>query len=346
MNSNYLMSEQAESILRNNVIPSALKGDKDSILKLRKSIGKIMVGDLREKERKQVQFYSTSSGFPQLESMPVQDMQDWFDVGYAPLFVDAMPLDLGNGKTISKFSIPTGTTSLVFKKTPEGGEVEIQKVSGDSLDVKYFKSVLNVGIFDELLKFPDRWDIARWELFNVRNAHYNFLADTYYNLINVAAQTEVTAGATGYTAYDTGGSSVLEKDINTINTAVIALANKNLTKPYGNVAVMPLYLLCNINLRSRIMAAIRYSYSGLAGQTTAMVNSPIMPVFSFNTNLTTNNNYARLVIPGRTIQKSVLAEMEAEMDREIITKANITSYTTWMGAGIGDTQQIHEVRFA
>jgi len=194
------------------------------------------------------------------------------------------------------------------------------------------------------LKFPDRWDIARWELFNVRNAHYNFLADTYYNLVNQAAQIEVTA--TSFTAYDTVGANVLEKDINTINKAVLDLANKNLTKPYGNVAVMPLYLLCNINLRARIMAAVRYSYSGLAGQNSNMINSPVVPVFSFNTNVTTNNSYARLVMPGRTIQKSVLAEMESEMDRDILTKSNVTSYTTWMGAGIGDTQQVIEVRFA
>jgi hypothetical protein len=340
----YLINPQVENHLRTNVVPNALQGNPESLKQFDGFMNKFINGSLNKVEQTLVQAYSKTSDFTNLLSEPVQQLEEYFDVGYAPLFVDAMPFDLGNGKTFSKFSIPTGEHTLLFKKVPEGGEVEVQSVKGQSVDVKYEKIMLNIGITDELIKFPDRWDIMRWELLNVRHAHYQFLADMYYKLINMAAQAEVSASQ--FTAYDTVGSSTLEKDINTINKSVLDLATKLQNKPYGNVASMPLYLLCHISLRARILSAIRYTFTGIAGQSPNMVNTPVIPVFSFNANLTTNNSYARLVLPGRTIQKSVLAELEREQDRNITNKTAISSYTTWMGAGIGDSKQIQEVRFA
>ena len=265
------------------------------------------------------------------------------DMGWVPLFDN---ISLMTDAPSQYFEIPTAGNALTISKTPEGFEPKVQSVSGDSTQVKYEKYVLNLGWTDEIIKFPTKWNLAANAMFKVRTSHFDKKADVHYGLIDAAAAIEVVA--TNFTAYDTVGSTTLEKDINTINQAVYESGALLRNKGYGAIENQTVYLVCNATLKSRILAALRQVHTdgnGLAKQ----VDYNVVPIFTYLSSLTAtpaNTAYARLVVPGHTLATSTLDELEKKTTDKNTSLTYIDTYYSYYGAGIGDTRQVRETRFA
>lgn len=193
------------------------------------------------------------------------------DNGWASFF------DIRNfaGTRTPGFRLRDVESGLSFSKRPEGGRARIYRVSGTEIFVGF-------DMYGGGLEFDQAWfDDQEWWLIEdtaaeFRSKWYRDKAAVMYGLIGAI-------GSGQNVAYDTTGTTVLEKDIITLNTAAATLLTALKAAGYGVTANTPLKVLSPIQLRSRLQRALAaQALSAATSGAHIIVEYNMTPVYSMN----------------------------------------------------------------
>lgn len=249
--------------------------------------------------------------------------------------------EVPNDPKVDFFEIYDITSGSTFKKMKEGEKVEIFGVSGSNVKVPIERFGGALGFTDDVIRYRKIWQVFDKSK-KFRYDYYKTRSDVFGGLINAA----VVSNGSGYRqAYDTTGANQLEKDINTLNAAGQKMKAKLAGKPYANLTNPTFYLVFkdNAGLRGRLNKVFKAVQSTSNSYT---LDWNIIPMPTENLSVsTTNDLYARLIFPNEKLQWTNQSELENYnvADFETLTYAMI--YYSWMGAVVGDTDQILETRF-
>ncbi len=166
-------------------------------------------------------------------------------------------------------------SGLTFSKRPQGGRARIYRVTGTEAFVSF--DMYGGGLeFDQAWFDDQEWWLVEDTALEFRSAWYRDKAAVMYGLIG--------AIAAGYNvAYDATGATVLEKDINTINTAAAALLAALKVLKYNVTPSTPLKILSPIQLRGRLQRALAAQYITPATEGAHLkVEYNVTPVYSMN----------------------------------------------------------------
>lgn len=292
------------------------------------------VADLNKEHLVSVQAFSGSSDLPALTAdvFDVTSQTPNFDLAWQEAFKG---VKLGKGQLF--WEISDVSSGLEFKEIPEGGKVELSRLDGNKAIVSIKKYGAGLGITWEIIEGKKLYAFAeRVEL--VRDKLYKKWADVHYGLLNAAAASHTTS----YQA----GTTVLDKDIATINAAAYALANACKDKGFGDVANAPLILYANPLLRARIDAALAATRDRtlVAGRDGQVINWPVTPRYTFNAAITAGKGV--LVLPGNKIQNSVYLREMGLSRQEIESLSEIRTYWTAFAGAVGETNQCNQASFS
>jgi len=167
----------------------------------------------------------------------------------------------------------TGTNESSYEMTDIENAVAFQMVPmGEKAKVYSLTGANEFITFDQYgagLQFPNQWyeDQKWWKIAEAvgdyNAAWYEDQATIFWALIEAIADglfdgttTGVDAGDGFNIKYSAIGATTLEKDINTINDAVISLLNGLKASGFRVNASTPLIMLCNIAMLGRVEAAL------------------------------------------------------------------------------------------
>ena len=193
------------------------------------------------------------------------------DAGWQSFF-DVRPF---YGTPVPGFEVRNVSSGLTFAKRPEGGRARIYSVTGATQFVPF--DTYGGGLeFDQAWIDDQQWWQAEDTAQEFRSKWYSDKAEVHYLLIGAI-------GAGYNVAYDTGGATVLEKDINTINTAAAAILTAFKALGYNVTAQTPMKILSPIQLRGRLQRALAAQYiTPATAGAHLMVEYNITPVYSMN----------------------------------------------------------------
>lgn len=190
---------------------------------------------------------------------------------------------------LSSYKIVDVQNGVTFKQVRQGEKAELYSLTGQEANISFGNFGAGLQILQEWYEDQRWWDIeeavedynlAWWEdMATIMFAMIESLDDGLYDGTSTGLTT-----ADGYAPigikYDSAGSTVLEKDINTINAGTISLLNANKTTLKLN-ASSPLVLLCNIGKYDRCRAAISRIRSDLyTGREVINKNITVVPTLS------------------------------------------------------------------
>lgn len=177
------------------------------------------------------------------------------DNGWASFFTSR---DFTGVKT-SGFRIREVSSGLTFEKRPEGGRAKIYRVTGTELFIGF--DMYGGGMEFDQAWFQDEqwWDIED-QAIEFRSKWYRDKAAAMYGLIGAL-------DSSYNIAYDGTGSSVVEKDIITLNTAAADIVQDLFDAGYAVTANTPLVILSPIQLKGRLNRALsaQHLITGIEG---------------------------------------------------------------------------------
>lgn len=288
------------------------------------------------KQAKIIKAFSVSTDFSRLteNAYNVTIEEDNFDLGWQRAF-RSVPLATGS----LGWEIYNVTNGIAFQKVEEGGRIEQNGMAGTKVraECDYYGGA--IGFTNRMIRdrqIPAMVDMAM--LF--RNAFWTNKADNHYALISAAALNQTAwAGAVA--------EGQLRRDIQTINAACYAVANRNKDKGYGNTATARFVMYAHLLDRERIQAALNTipnSLNGVAGVGTT-VGYAVDVIYTLNQYIT--QGHAILCLPG---QKAQMAEAMAPTTytpdgADPLTLNQYQAVWSIYGAAIADTDQFQEVIF-
>lgn len=302
-------------------------------LVLRKSIQAYMQGVGVKEGDIIIQAFSGSSDLPQLT-------KDVFNVtGNIPTF-DTFWQSAYKGVPLKKgqlsWEIADVASGLVFSLIPEGGKVKFYGITGNKVDAKIEKYGAGIGVTWEMVEGRKLYQFV--DLMATTRAKLNNLwADVHYGLLGVAA-------ANNQITYQSPGSTQLEKDIATINKGYETIGFACKDKGYGDTANMPMVLYASPNLKGRITAAIKASFTDLVKSNRTSVqtmNYNIKPYYTWNAGVTADTFI--MALPGAKIQNAAYIQELGLTERDIETLSDLRTYWSMFGAIIADTDQTAEM---
>jgi len=171
------------------------------------------------------------------------------------------------------FRVREVSSGLSFTKRPEGGRARIYSITGTEAFVP-FDSYGGGLEFDQAWFEDQEWWLVEDTAAEFRSAWYRDKATIMYTLIGAV---------TNDVAYDTGGATALEKDINTLNAAAAALLTAVKALGFNVTANTPLKVLSPIQLRGRLQRALKAQYiTPATAGAHLMVEYNITPIYSMN----------------------------------------------------------------
>ncbi|MHA2065673.1 MAG: phage major capsid protein [Candidatus Thorarchaeota archaeon] len=173
------------------------------------------------------------------------------------------------------FRVREVSSGLTFTKRPEGGRARIYSITGTEAFVPF--DTYGGGLeFDQAWFEDQEWWLVEDTAAEFRSDWYRDKATIMYGLIGAI-------GAGYNVAYDTGGATVLEKDINTLNTAAAALLTAFKALGFNVTANTALKVLSPIQLRGRLQRALKAQYiTPATAGAHLMVEYNITPIYSMN----------------------------------------------------------------
>lgn len=167
------------------------------------------------------------------------------------------------------------SSGLTFSKRPEGGRARIYRVTGTEQFVSF--DTYGGGLeFDQAWFEDQEWWLIEDTAAEFRSAWYRDKATVFYTLIGAL-------GAGYNVAYDATGSTQLDKDINTLNTAAAELLTALKNSGYAVTPQSTLRCLSPIQLRGRLQRALAAQYITPATEGASLkVEYNITPVYSMN----------------------------------------------------------------
>jgi len=231
---------------------------------------------------------ATANQFPDT----INDMLQKFKVGRGEIDLSWMQVfdvvDLTN-VVVSSYKIVDVQNGVSFKKVPQGEKAEIYSLQGKDVDISFDKYGAGLQYPQDWYEDQRWWDIeettedyklAWWEdLATIMFALIEDMPDGLYD----GTTDGVDAGDGCNIKYDSGGSTTLQQDINTINDGVISLLNANKTTLRLN-ATSPLVLMCNISRYDRCRAAVeRIRSDAYTGPEMISKNITVVPTLGLTT---------------------------------------------------------------
>jgi hypothetical protein len=250
--------------------------------------------------------------------------------------------------TLDYFEITDVTKGMAFKKMEEGEKVSIYGLGGSAAKVGIDKYGSALGFSEETVRYRKIFKVVD-KAKEFRHTYYQSKTDQFANLINAAAVQNVSDGflqawVTTYTNTNDSDKQTLIRDIDTLNDAGYKMAVKLKKKPYGNMANASFFLTLDPKMKTRINRAISYLNQPVSG-TRKMLEYNIVPIYTFNENVTTADTKGRLVLPGRKLMWGQQGELDNYNYADVLTLTYAMAYYSWYGAGIGDTDQVMEIQF-
>lgn len=306
---------------------------------LRKSIQAFMQnsGTLSQDKSRVIQAFSGSADLPVLT-------KDVFNVSQAEPEYDTFWQSAFRGIQLKKgqlnWEIADVSDGFTFSMVPEAGKAKIYGFNGAKVSVGIEKYGAGLGVTWEMVEGRKLYQFIE-QMGIVRSALNELWADTHYGLLG-------TAGAANTVAYDAVGTTVVAKDVNTINTGYLTISEDCKDKGYGNTAVVNMILYYAPALKSRINAAMKATNSELV--TSGIVSSQgvveynVTPVPTWNSAVPANKGL--LVLPGNKLQNSVYMQEMGLSKKDIETLSDIQTYWTAFGATVADGEQVAELSFS
>ena len=232
------------------------------------------------------------------------------------------------------------TSGLSFRKVAEGGRVRVEGLAATLAIVHVDKYGSALGWTSEMIS-GRRFPLMEQKAMYFRDQLASDKANRHYTLLSSAA--------TNTTSYDTTGSTVRAKDINTINTACLAMVNRLKDKYVGDPLGNEIYVILNPALWSRFGAAMRETSQDVPGQP-SLVPYNIRYALSLNSYLTSSTGSstatdALFVMSGFKNQKATLREPTSYFDYDLLTDTYVQAVWTDYGAA-AEANQIQKVSFA
>lgn len=237
------------------------------------------------------------------------------------------------------WEIHTVKNGLTFKKLAEGEKVEVQGMNStkDTISCDRYGGAL--GWSDEWIRFREvaaMMDLAE----TFRNRFFENKSAIHYKLIADAAALHPIA----YQGVAADGR--LRRDIDTLNQAIYQLGKINKGKGYaGNMARPQCILTADPIYMGRIEAAVRATTANMApvAGKADQLEYTFQRQYSFDPSL---SGKIVIGIPGNKSQKADILAPTQFTDTDILTLTYIQAVYAYFGAGIGDTEQFVEVKFA
>lgn len=313
-----------------------LKPEQQSVV-IYRSIQAFIQGSASMNNGKLIQAFSGSSDLPVLT-------KDVFNVTQAVPEFDTLWQQAFKGVPLKKgqlsWEVADVVDGLTFSLIPEGGKAKFFGVSGSKIIVGIDKYGAGLGITWEMVEgrklyaFVDQMNAVRTKL-------NELWADIHYGLL-------ATAGAANQLAYDTTGTTVTQKDINTINAAYTKIGDAVKDKGYGDVANVPMVLYFTPTHKSRMMQALRATNADLVTSGIAasqgQVEFNVVPATTWNSAIAADT--ALLVLAGNKIQNSVYMQELGLRERDIESLSDLQTYWSAFGAVVADTDQVVELALA
>jgi len=281
-----------------------------------------------------VQAFAGSSELPQLTA-------DVFDTTMVTPNFDLSWQESFKGMKLQKgqlfWEIAEVNNGLEFKKIPEGGRVEVEKISGDKMIVNVEKYGAAIGITWEMMEgkklyaFVDAIETMRAKL-------YKLWADKHYALLSAAAADHTVSWQ------GSSNNSTLERDIMTLNAGAYQIANACKDKGFGDTANALMILYINPFYKTRIEAARNALSAASNASGGQRLQWPIEVRYTFNSYVTTNEGV--LVLPGNKIQNAVYLRELGLSRQEIESLSELRTYWTAFGAAVGDSSQCAQLSWS
>lgn len=290
-----------------------------------------------------IQAFTGSSELPQLTNdvFSVTQASPNFDTYWQTAFKG---IQLRKGQL--SWDIANVANGLTFELVPEGGKAKIYSISGSVTSANIAKYGAGVGVTWEMIEGRKLYQFV--DMMETVRAQLNILwANTHYALLATACALSVV----DYPGINT--DPVLDRDIGAINNGYLEVATSCKDKGYGDTANAQMVLIAPPALKGRIMHAIRATQAEIAGGRAVgaagaigsqLVEYPVTPFFSFNSNLTANKAF--IILPGQKIQNAVYLRELGLQEQDISTLSQIRTYWTAFGAVVGDSDQCARIDFA
>ena len=286
---------------------------------------------------KVIQAFSGSADLPVLT-------KDVFNTTMADTSYDTFWQQAFKGVPLKKgqlsWEIADVASGLTFSLTPEGGKAKFYGVSGSKVTVGIEKYSAGLGVTWEMVEGRKLYQFI--DQMNKVKSELNILwADIHYGLLG-------TAAANHTIPYDTTGSTVTQKDVNTINNGYLQISQACKDKGYGNTAVAPILMFYAPALKSRINQATRATNVDLVrsgiSSSQGVVEYNVVPIPTWNSAIPAEK--AVMVLPGQHIQNSMYMQELGLSERDIETLSDLKTYWTAFGATVADSEQTALVSFS
>jgi hypothetical protein len=281
-----------------------------------------------------IQAFTGSSAIPSFTDAAFSTFVDQrnYDLGWSSAFRTVDLLDLGAGRKQLSFNIATGQTGGTMMLVPEGGKVQFDGYKGSSLQVKISKYGMGFTVTWEMLQ-ERNFNAFGDMLLDVSAQIYGTWADVHYGILQAAAD------ATATVAYDTVGADVLEKDTNTLNSAIVALMEANKDKSTAVTGETTFVLYAHESMRARINRAIR---GLITDERKVVLEYNIQPYFTMNSEILPSGGSKLqpiIGIPGRKTQNAIHTANLGFSEQDISSLSESKTHWTAFGAGVGDNAQ-------
>jgi hypothetical protein len=287
--------------------------------------------------QKKLQAFTVSTDLPEIlrNVFNVTIQSNNFDMGWEQAFKQ---VPLAEGQFV--WEILDVANSLAFVKVNEGQKIIASGITGSKThgEVDYYGGAL--GWTDKSIRARQISSlIDKAETF--RNRFWEAKGNIHYALIAAAADLHVTA-------YDGGTDGQLRRDIRTLNAGMLALANRNLNKGYGNMANAMMILFYNPADDGRIESA--FTATSLALQTgnndtsaqTISKARQVMRIPTFNPSILAG--FPVLCLPGQKSQKAdLMAPTTYTAPQDILDLNYVQSVWAIYGGILADTDQFEKV---
>jgi hypothetical protein len=275
-----------------------------------------------------------------------------FRLAVSEALVEAEAIDDRLGVLFSEREVPfeTSTVStpvidgkgIAITDITKGNRIKFSNISGTEAKINMIELATGIEAKIDLLRsgnyaaFLDILQLHRVKLFNSK---YEKLG----KLIKQVAEQRASSGE--QVLYDTTGATQTEKDINTLNEAVIKLKNDN-TDIVGNITEAVLLIPSNAQLLQRVRVALN-TITPIPGITSSVfIGTYPIQVIDTNQIEWDNNNTAYLVVPG------LFNKLYVAINDDTAESLNVQHFTvSWatrikFGAGILNKNQVLKVNLA
>lgn len=260
-----------------------------------------------------------------------------YDMGWEQSYMD---VQLEEGRNF--WEIEDMTSGLTFRKIPEGGRIQVEGLAATIARPQVEKFGGAIGWTDEMIRFR-RFPMMQSKAEYFRDEFFKDKAKRHYSLMAAT----ITAGRT--TSYDTGGSTEVEKDINTINAGALAMALRLKDAYVGDPLMQEMVLYIHPTLWARISRALRQIGQDVPGQPSRIpYNIRYVPTINPYLTATDGNGTptdALLVLPGYKNQKATAMEPTSYFNFDPQTMTYVQAVWSYYGAA-AEGAQIQKVEFA